>query len=400
MNKDQNFFQKKEKLLESLVLKDCLKDKRLYKAFMDVPLEEFIPMKYREPYKIYEDTPNLFYFQNPENYRTISAPHMITIMLQGLVLENDDDLLILGAKSGYIAALAHQLAPKGEIIILEANSEIAKLTKENLLKLGLNENISVTVKNPLEGMPDLEPWQKILVTGAIKQNKIYPLLQQLDPNEGVLYAPIGEDIVQTYTQILRLDGNFYGKKQLQVRFSSLMTQIELDEIELITEIEEPERINIEINPRKVENTLSKITIKYETNIIDEFNLDNKEEEILLDLKQQDDAIQHLNNLKSDIHKIKNEDNIDVLFKWIKKMEMQARILNNLDKKLGIKSKKIQNYISQIRNLNIIRKELDNDIENELEIIKRKFDIINKQIEKVNKLEDLIIFEIKRMEKLE
>ena len=68
----------------------------------------------------------MFYFLNEDNYRTISAPHMISIMLQGLALEPKDDLLILGAKSGYIAALAHKLAPNGKILILEANSDIAK----------------------------------------------------------------------------------------------------------------------------------------------------------------------------------------------------------------------------------------------------------------------------------
>jgi protein-L-isoaspartate(D-aspartate) O-methyltransferase len=264
MHEDYN--QKKKKLVESLTSNNLLKDKRLYKAFLEIPLEEFIPRNYQDPLKIYQDIPNLFYYHDPNNYRTISAPHMITIMLQGLALERDDDLLILGAKSGYIAALAHELAPQGEIIILEANSEIANLTEENLQKLDLDHNITVIVKNPLEGMPDLTPWQKILVTGAIKQSRITPLLRQLDKNEGVLYAPIGEGLVQTYTQILRVDNNFYGKKQLQVRFTPLMTQVELDELELITDLDEYEEVEVEINPKKVDKTLEKINIKYETNV--------------------------------------------------------------------------------------------------------------------------------------
>ena len=85
-------------LVEHLVKSEYLKDKRLLSAFMEVPLEEFIPEQFRDPLRIYEDTPNLFYYLNRENYRTISAPHMISIMLQGLSLKDDDDLLILGAK--------------------------------------------------------------------------------------------------------------------------------------------------------------------------------------------------------------------------------------------------------------------------------------------------------------
>ena len=399
MKNNQNFFQKKKKLLEVLTSNELLKDKRLYKAFMDVPLEEFIPEMYRDLIKIYEDTPNLFYYQNPQNYRTISAPHMITIMLQGLSLENNDNLLILGAKSGYIAALAQKLAPKGEIIILEANSEIAKLTEENLLKLNLNENISVIIKNPLKGMPELSPWQKILVTGAIKQKRIYPLLQQLDSNKGVLYAPIGEDMIQTYTQILRLNGNYFGKKQLQVRFTPLMTQVELDEIELITDLEEIEEVHIEINPQKVDKTLSKITIKYETSIFDEFNLENKDNFENFEVEQQDDAIKHLNNLKTVIHKLKSEDKIETIFKYIENMEIQLRILKTLKKELSIKTKKIQNIFNEIRSLNIVRKQLEGNLEIDSDMINKKVEIINKQIEKVNILEDLIIFEIERIEKL-
>ena len=141
LDRNETLEERKEQLLDTLIDTKILKDKRLIKAFRDIPLEQFIPEKflnnanYFGP-KPYEDKPNLFYYDenNPRNYRTISAPYMITIMLQGLDLKENDNLLILGAKSGYISALAHQLAPKGEIIILEANSEIAKLTSKNLKK--------------------------------------------------------------------------------------------------------------------------------------------------------------------------------------------------------------------------------------------------------------------------
>jgi len=231
LDKDEAFKEplkyKKKRLLDTLVINQILKDKRLIKAFMEIPLEKFIPDKFKKLVRPYEDQPNLFYYdeRNPKSYRTISAPHMITIMLQGLALESNDDLLILGAKSGYIAALAHKLAPKGEIVILEANSEIAKITAENLKKLNLDKNITINIKNPLKGMPELSPWQKILVTGAIEQRKIYPLLQQLDKDGGVLFAPIGQEFIQTYTQILRQNDEFFGKQQLQVKFSPLITKV-------------------------------------------------------------------------------------------------------------------------------------------------------------------------------
>jgi len=234
LGRNKTLEERKERLIDTLIDNKILKDKRLIKAFLDIPLEQFIPEKLWNSTnfivaKPYEDAPNLFYYNedNPKIYRTISAPQMITIMLQGLNLKESDNLLILGAKSGYISALAHQLAPKGKILILEANSDIAKLTSENLKKQKLRKRVSVIVKNPLKGAPDLGPWQKILVTGAIEHREINPLLNQLDEEGGVLSAPIGPSKlhidIQDYTQILRQGEDFTEEKQLKVRFSPLLT---------------------------------------------------------------------------------------------------------------------------------------------------------------------------------
>lgn len=398
---------KKRILLEYLLKQKYLKDQRLFEAFLEVPLEEFIPKEFTDPRKIYEDIPNLFYYEKPENYRTISAPHMISIMLQGLALKEDDDLLILGAKSGYIAALAHKLAPKGEIIVLEANSEIAKITDNNLKKLKLHDNITVNVKNPLDGMPDLSPWQKILVTGAIKQERIHPLLKQLDPNEGVLYAPIGEEFIQTYTQILRVDKDYFGKKQLQVRFTPLMTQVELDELELITDIEAFEEFEIKDDPYRVEQTLSKvkekINIKYASSILDEIEFKPpskfqvKKEKISDKLREE--VLNYLEEIKITIIELKKEDNITSCFDFIDDIETQIENLKKFKKQFDIKTKKIQNFINHIRACNIIRKELRKEVVSESTLIDKDMEIINKQLEDINELRELIIKEIERIKNL-
>jgi len=398
---------KKDMLLKNLIKNQYLQDKRLIAAFNEVPLEEFIPKEYMDPNKIYEDIPNLFYYDKPENYRTISAPHMITIMLQGLALKEDDDLLILGAKSGYIAALAHILAPKGEIIILEANSEIAKITDDNLKKLNLHDNITVNVKNPLEGMPELGPWQKILVTGAIKQERIHPLLSQLDPKEGVLYAPIGEDFIQIYTQILRIEDEFYGKKQLQVRFTPLMTQIELDELELITDFELLDEFEIKDDPNKVDQTLSKakekISIKYASSIFDDIEFQPRPKihvikEKILD-EQREEVLTSLENIEIIIAKLKKEDNIAGCFDFIDDIENQLENLKKLKKDFDIKTKKIQNFLNQIRTCNIVRKELRTEDISKSDLIDKEMEIVNKQIEKINELKELLSSEIERINKL-
>ena len=401
-----SFKTKKKRLLDTLIYNEILKDKRLIKAFIDIPLEQFIPEQFfREKLaKPYEDVPNLFYYdkRNPRSYRTISAPHMITIMLQGLNLEESDDLLILGAKSGYIAALAHKLAPKGEIVILEANSDIAKLTTENLKKLKLDNRVSIIVKNPLNGAPDLCPWHKILVTGAIEQPKIYPLLNQLDKNGGVLFAPIGPSILPTdhqdYTQILRQDEEFFGNKQLQVRFSPLITQVELDELELITDFEEFGIKDTESLATENERNLweKKVNIRYTSNILDNIvpedpvkikSIDNDERELVLSYFESIADIVKSLKLEEDINKIFSK--IDIIDTILEKLRKYKR-----DFELTIK--KMQNRLNQIRSYNIVRKELENKNLMEPAVLEQKVSVINQQLFEINHLMDLIKGEIKRI----
>ncbi|MDX1798063.1 MAG: hypothetical protein R3255_05395 [Candidatus Lokiarchaeia archaeon] len=393
---------KKKHLVDSLVLNDILKDKRLMKAFMEVPLESFIPEKFFSIVKLYEDVPNLFYYdeQNPNNYRTISAPHMISIMLQGLSLSENDDLLILGAKSGYIAALAHNLAPKGEIIILEANSDIAKISSNNLKKLKIEDNISIVVKNPLQGMPELSPWQKILVTGAIEQSRINPLLNQLDENGGVLFAPIGQEFIQTYTQILRQKDEYFGKKQLQVKFSPLITKVELNELELLTNFDEDE-ISKESN--RINNNLTKIShkvnVKYASDILDEVNQESSIKIESIDKQQQELVLKYLMSIILLLKNLKKEENVEKSLNYIENIEIKLEDLKKYKKLFQIKIKRMQNILNHIRSFVIVRKELDKSEISNSEIIDKKIEIINKQLDQINILLEILKEDISQIKML-
>ena len=377
---------KKRRLLDSLILQEYLNDKRLIKAFMEVPLEKFIPEKFLNIVKLYEDVPNLFFLdeRNPKNYRTISAPSMIAIMLQGLNLTENDDLLILGAKSGYIAALAHKLAPKGEIVILEAKSEIAKITLENLKMLALDNNITMVVKNPLDGASNLSPWQKILVTGAIEQSKIHPLLNQLDENGGMLFAPIGPDSVQVYTQILRQKNEFYGSKKLQVKFSPLITQIELDELELITDLDEYESNNVQSTFQdKLPSFSNRINIKYSTNILNNIVPEQKDKIKSLNVQQRELVLNHLRMIETVIKNLKSEENIEKSLIFIDEVEIKLNHLKKFKKRFELKIKRMQNILNQIRSLIIIRKEYEETDDQDPNVLNKKIEILGKQNGQIN-----------------
>jgi hypothetical protein len=191
----------------------------------------------------------------------------------------------------------------------------------------LNGEIEVIVKNPLEGFPELSPWQKILVTGAIKQERISPLLQQLDSTEGVLFAPIGENYLQTYTQIIRFGDDFYGKKFLQVRFTPLITQIELDELKLVTDIDELEAFtgkDIKDKPKNI-NFKGNITVNYASDILDEVRLEpySKSQSYEINDESIYDAIkQHMEHAINTKNQKKNREyleNVNISLEQIKKL---------------------------------------------------------------------------------
>ena len=397
---DPKSFQGKLQLLYYLISGGHLNDIRLFKAFLELNLTEFVPLRVRKYIQklhlgnIYEDSPTLFYFdrEHPEDIRTISAPHMIVIMLQNLLLKDDDDLLVLGAKSGYISVLAHKMAPKGRIKILEANSRIAKITQRNIEKLNYQDHIEVIVKNPLEGLPELSPWQKILVTGAIETSRINDLLNQLDRKQGVLFAPIGGENIQDYTQILRKEDDYYAEVQLQVRFTPLITQLEIDEFKLITDYE----VLKEIETAEEESKDKKqISLKYAKQIIDEIESEAKPKKLKARIGISTIFKILLENIDHTISKLKQEkkikswknsvDNFDLVLQIFKNSKIGPKsYLSSMEKSINqlktynFNVEKYQNKHSEsnLEDVNIFQKRLD-EIENFQKLIRKEIQVFER-----------------------
>ncbi|MFW9780947.1 MAG: protein-L-isoaspartate O-methyltransferase [Candidatus Heimdallarchaeota archaeon] len=396
MENTNNFYSKIQLLL-SLLYNGYLKDLRLFKAFLDVRLDNFIPKEILPSVRIYDDAPVLFYYEKerPENLRTVSAPHMITIMLQNLILNENDDLLILGAKSGYIAALAHKLAPKGKIVILEANSRIAKITQGNLERHGLSNKIQILVKNPLNGLPEMSPWKKILVTGAIRQEKIYPLLDQLDHNYGVLFAPIGEDFIQVYTQVLRVNNHYYGKKHLSVRFTPLITQIELDELRLITDIDEIEEFNDSKSETK--EHMNQISITYTKDIIEDINLEPKSKEPSIDIHPKNIFLAFLENMNDTIEVLKNVQDLEQWTNFIENCRTIVEIFRKYKRGIKVNVTNIEISLNQIKSYLIVEKNIELDKKfSEEQLLNKKIDLFQKQIKEIEKLQKQIKIEMNKI----
>ena len=179
---EDDLVSKIEKLLEHLKRKKFLIDPEVEKAFEKVPLETFVSEDAVPDFL--RDQPILFY------YKTLSAPHMICIMLQELELRKGMKVLVLGAKSGYLEALISEIVgDDGFVYVLEHNPEICNVTEENLLQTDYERRTSVLVRDPLDGYESKGPWDRILVTGQVPDIPEYLKKQLADG--GFILAPLG-----------------------------------------------------------------------------------------------------------------------------------------------------------------------------------------------------------------
>ena len=172
----------KEELIEKLIREGYLKSKEVIEAMREVPREIFIPESQRK-YAYYDTPLEIGYGQ------TISAPHMVAIMLEALKLEKDSKVLEIGTGTGYHAALAAKIAREGKIYTIERIEELAKKAKANFKKLGI-KNIEVIVGDGSMGLPEYAPYTHIYATCSAPG--INPRLIEQLANGGRLLLPVGK----------------------------------------------------------------------------------------------------------------------------------------------------------------------------------------------------------------
>ena len=178
-------FQKLFQILLSKHIKmGYLRDPRIKEILGNLPLERLLTEEQLKRF-ILADSPVLFYYKDKNNLRTVSAPHMISMMTSMMELDSSDNVMILGSKGGIIEATISQAVEK--ITIVEQHDEVASITEEAFIKLGI-KNLWVQRQNPLFGLPKNGPYSKILITGSIPFIP-YSLIDQLSIN-GILVAPL------------------------------------------------------------------------------------------------------------------------------------------------------------------------------------------------------------------
>lgn len=177
-----DYKEKRKMMVNHLILDRRILSNEVKQAFLETPRELFVPEHLKN--YAYADTP-----LEIGNGQTISAPHMVAIMVEDLDFKKGQKVLEIGAGSGYHAAIVSKIVgEKGHVYTIERFSELAKNAEENLKKADII-NVTVEVGDGSEGLEKYQPYDCIYVTCAAPDIP-KPLIDQLkDP--GKLMVPVG-----------------------------------------------------------------------------------------------------------------------------------------------------------------------------------------------------------------
>ncbi len=146
----------------------------------------------------FHDRPLVFLETNSGGVKTISAPHMIVNMLEHMELETGQEVLVLGAKGGYLSTLISSIVgPEGKVVVVDPNDEVLTHVRRCIKDINMKSGISVRKMKSIIRTPTNIPskLQRVIITGSIKSIPKW-VQSRLDEDGGFVLSPIGGRISQ------------------------------------------------------------------------------------------------------------------------------------------------------------------------------------------------------------
>lgn len=162
-------------------------------AINQVPRHLFMDKSFEE--RAYENVPFPI-----ERGQTISNPYTVAFQTSLLQLNKNDIVLEIGTGSGYQAAVLSLLCDK--VYSIERHQPLMLKSKKILKSLNYN-NIQLFFKDGFLGLPNIAPFDKILITAAVPELP-NTLMQQLKIG-GYIVLPLGIGDKQEMLRIQRKD---------------------------------------------------------------------------------------------------------------------------------------------------------------------------------------------------
>jgi protein-L-isoaspartate(D-aspartate) O-methyltransferase len=201
---------KRNSMVEALAERDDLDDETLA-AMRAVPRHEFVPDGKRG--SAYRDTPLPI-----GEGQTISAPHMVAIMVDLLDLQHGDTVLEIGTGCGYHAAVTAEVVGPANVYSVEYHDRLASEARETLDDLGYGE-VSVRAGDGKQGWPEQAPFDRAYLTCAAPSLPD-AVVEQVRPG-GIVLAPVGDSQQVLVRARRRADGGLDREEHGRVRFVPL-----------------------------------------------------------------------------------------------------------------------------------------------------------------------------------
>ena len=202
----------REAMVERQLRRRGISELLILKAFLDVPREAFVSPQYA----------HLAYGDHPlpiEAQQTISQPYIVALMIQAADIKPGDNVLEVGAGSGYAAAVISRIAAK--VVAIERQHELVEVARERLKRLGYDK-VEIVEGDGTKGCPDQAPFDAILAA-ASGSHVPEALIAQLAPG-GRLVMPIGgPGWVQELVKVTKQEDGILKQENLGgVRFVPLI----------------------------------------------------------------------------------------------------------------------------------------------------------------------------------
>ena len=183
----------RRQLIDELRLKG-IKDENVLNAMNLLPRHFFLESAFEE--LAYSDKAFPI-----DNQQTISQPYTVAFMTSLLDVRKKQKILEIGTGSGYQAALLSILGAR--VYTVERQEILFNKAKVLLKNLGLGV-VKCFFGDGSIGLPNFEPYDRIIVTAGVAQSVPEELKKQLAIG-GIMVVPIGDAAKQKMYKIIRHD---------------------------------------------------------------------------------------------------------------------------------------------------------------------------------------------------
>lgn len=202
--------EQRKQMVANLERAGYIKSRKVKQALETIPRHNFVPEEMQR--FAYADTP----LQIGEG-QTISAPHMLAMMLELLEFEKGMTVLEVGCGSGYHASLAaYMVGAEGHVFTIDIIESLTVQAKINIGKIGLQDRITVIHADGSRGLEEQAPFDRIMAACSAPQVP-QPLIDQLkDP--GIAVIPVGTGYTQSLIIVRKKDGAITKEEEKGVAF--------------------------------------------------------------------------------------------------------------------------------------------------------------------------------------